>query len=320
MKVLGIGAYGKVLLVKKDQEIYAMKVIKKSRIKTVKQRERTRAERNILEKIRHPFIMNLNYAFQTEDKLFMVIDYCAGGELFFHLQVFQRFNEKVARFYASCILSALQQLHRENIIYRDLKPENILIDQHGYPIITDFGLCKGNLSREERTTSFCGTAEYMAPEIVLKQPYTRSVDWWSFGALVYEMVTGLPPFYTQNKEKLFQRIAYSDLAMPKELSDSCKDLLSRLLMKDSEMRLGSGPGDAQDIIDHPWFQGMNWDKLILRKVKPPFVPKLKDKTDLNYFAKEFTQMPANSESGRSGNLEEKQSAWEGFSFANSDLK
>lgn len=126
--MLGIGAYGKVLLVKKGTEIYAMKVIKKSRIKTVKQKERTRAERMILEKVRHPFIMNLNYAFQTEGKLFMVIDYCPGGELFFHLQVFQRFNEKVARFYSSCILLALAQLHKDDIIYRDLKPENILID------------------------------------------------------------------------------------------------------------------------------------------------------------------------------------------------
>jgi len=196
LKVLGIGAYGKVLLVKKGPEVYAMKVIKKSRIKTAKQRERTRAERMILEKVRHPFIMNLNYAFQTDEKLFMVIDYCAGGELFFHLQVFQKFNEKVARFYAACILLALAQLHKENFIYRDLKPENILIDATGYPMVTDFGLCKGNLSRTDQTTSFCGTAEYMAPEIVLKKPYTKAVDWWSFGALVFEMVSGLPPFYT----------------------------------------------------------------------------------------------------------------------------
>lgn len=276
----------------------------------------------ILEKVRHPFIMNLNYAFQTEEKLFMVIDYCAGGELFFHLQVFQRFNEKVARFYASCILLALYQLHKEGFIYRDLKPENILIDSLGYPMVTDFGLCKGNLSRTDRTTSFCGTAEYMAPEIVLKKPYTRAVDWWSFGALVYEMVTGLPPFYTQNKEKLFQRIAYQDLQLPEHLSDECKDLVSKLLQKNPENRLGNGPNDAEDIIKHPWFQGMNWDKLVLRKVKPPFVPKLKEKTDLNYFAKEFTQMQPMSESGHGSNADggAPQSTWEGFSYANSDFK
>lgn len=176
-----------------------MKVLKKEKIRQHKQSEHILTERRILEKIKHPFIVELKYAFKDRNKLYLVLDYCPGGDLFFYLRTLRRFREPIAVFYASCVLLALTALHENDIVYRDLKPENILIDSQGFAILTDFGLSKENMAFEQ-AKSFCGTPEYLAPEVLkdAKGGYGRQCDWWSFGCVIYEMLTGTPPFYSKN--------------------------------------------------------------------------------------------------------------------------
>ena len=199
LSVIGKGSYGKVLLVKKNDTdvLYAMKVLKKAEIIKRNQFEHTMAERRILETVHSPFIVKMDYAFQSETKLFFLLDYCPGGELFFYLSQIGRFKEDAARFYASNILLALEHLHQKNIIYRDLKPENVLVGKDGYIKLTDFGLSKENIQGDKEAMSLCGTAEYLSPEILLKKGHGKATDWWSFGAIIYEMLCGLPPFYSK---------------------------------------------------------------------------------------------------------------------------
>jgi len=203
LKVLGTGTYGKVMLVrhKKTQKLYAMKVLKKELIRKRNQVEHTKTERRVLERIRHPFIVRMKYAFKDREKLYFVLDYCHGGELFFYLTNLRRFKEDAARFYAANILLALRCLNQHNVVYRDLKPENVLIDAEGYALLTDFGLSKENITDSSRATSLCGTAEYLAPEVLEKErSYGKPCDWWSFGCVIYEMLTGHPPFYSQDRQ------------------------------------------------------------------------------------------------------------------------
>eukprot|EP00347_Sterkiella_histriomuscorum_P000036 403377427 len=326
LKVLGKGGYGKVYLVqrKSDLKFYAMKVIKKERVKNPKQKIRTKTERYILEKFKHPFLMHLKYAFQTKDKLFMIIDYCPGGELFFHLQRVGIFNEKITKFYSACILLGILELHKNNIIYRDLKPENILIDKYGYVVITDFGLSKEHVT--DRTESFCGTAEYMAPEVILKRPYSKSVDWWSLGALMYEMLQGLPPFFTNKRDKTFGLILNTDFVFTRPISEAAMDLISKLLQKDPTQRLGNGTLDGVEIMKHPFFEGVNWEMLLSRKIQAPFIPDKHKVNNLMYFPQEFTEMQISQDDQLrfSNNKNEKglgdscasqhSNEWGGFSF------
>lgn len=209
--LLGEGSYGKVVLVKKKDsgKQYAMKILKKKMIEQRNQVEHTMSERRILEAINHPFIVKMDYAFQSASKLFFVIDYCPGGELFFYLSQIGRFKEEAAKFYAANILLGLEYLHSKNIIYRDLKPENVLVDADGYVKITDFGLSKENISGNHQASSLCGTAEYLAPEIIDRNPYGKPADWWSFGALICEMLIGQPPFYSQDRERLKRNIKFA---------------------------------------------------------------------------------------------------------------
>merc|ERR1711904_253410 len=200
--------------------------------------------RNVLVRATHPFIVNLEYAFQTPKKLYFVLEYCAGGELFFHLSRAGRFSEGRCRFYASEILLAIGHLHALDIIYRDLKPENVLVDTDGHVKLTDFGLSKEGITDNISAKSMCGTPEYLAPEILNKLGHGKAVDWYSLGALMYEMLTGLPPFYTRDREKLFQRIRQGDLQYPQYIGPSVKSLLQRMLDRDPPKRLGGGPGDA----------------------------------------------------------------------------
>ena len=204
--------------------------------------------------MRHPFIVKMDYAFQSETKLFFVLEYCPGGELFFYLSQIGRFKEDAARFYASNILLALEHLHSLDILYRDLKPENVLVGNDGYAKLTDFGLAKENVSGHSDAKSLCGTAEYLSPEILMRQGHGKASDWWSFGAIIYEMLCGLPPFYSKDREKLYKNIKYNEprLDFP-FLSDTARDLLSKLLKKDPKERLGSG-ADADEIKHHPWFE------------------------------------------------------------------
>jgi uncharacterized membrane protein YgcG len=222
IRVVGKGSFGKVFLVreKASSTLYAMKVLKKDYIIRKNQVEHTKTERNVLGYVHHPFIVGLNMAFQTADKLFFVLDYCAGGELFFHLGRLGRFPEVQARFYTAQITLAIEYVHSMDIIYRDLKPENVLLDHRGNVRLTDFGLSKeGVTDHASGANSFCGTPEYIAPEVLLRQGHGRAVDWWSTGALLYEMLSGLPPFYSRSREVMFEKIMKAELNFPSFLSE-----------------------------------------------------------------------------------------------------
>jgi len=294
IKVIGKGSFGKVFLVReiKTNEMFALKVLRKDNIIKRNQVEHTKTERSVLGYVNHPFIVGLNMAFQSKDKLYFVLDYCAGGELFFHLSKVGKFAEPRARFYASEIVLAISYVHELDIIYRDLKPENVLLDAKGHVRLTDFGLSKEGISSSSSgATSFCGTPEYLAPEILNRQGHGRAVDWWSLGALLYEMLTGLPPFYCRDREKLFEKIRRGHLDYPRSLSSRAQSLLRGLLTKDPKRRLGSGHGDAEDIKSNPFFSDIDWVKLAKGQIPPPWAPPVSSSLDTSQFDEEFTSMP-----------------------------
>mmetsp|Transcript_27768 Transcript_27768/g.64153 ORF Transcript_27768/g.64153 Transcript_27768/m.64153 type:complete len:326 (-) Transcript_27768:28-1005(-) len=299
--VLGKGSYGKVMLVQHsvDKQVYAMKMLRKEHVLKRNQVEHTATERSVLEAVNHPFIVNLHYAFQTPTKLYLVLEYCAGGELFFHLSRDGRFSESRCRFYASEICLAIGYLHHLNIIYRDLKPENLLLDVEGHCKITDFGLSKEGIADNISAKTHCGTPEYLAPEMLMKSGHGRAVDWYSYGALIYEMLTGLPPYYTKDREKLFERIRRGDLQYPPHINPVCKSLMQGLISPDPNRRLGGGPTDVEEIKAHPWYQTVDWQAVFDKKALPvPFKPDVKDPSDVRYFDKEFRNLPVvNSEAG-----------------------
>ncbi|XP_003472522.1 ribosomal protein S6 kinase alpha-5 isoform X1 [Cavia porcellus] len=304
LKVLGTGAYGKVFLVRKISghdagKLYAMKVLKKATIvQKAKTTEHTRTERQVLEHIRQsPFLVTLHYAFQTETKLHLILDYINGGELFTHLSQRERFTEREVQIYVGEIVLALEHLHKLGIIYRDIKLENILLDSNGHVVLTDFGLSKEFVADEsERAYSFCGTIEYMAPDIVRggDSGHDKAVDWWSLGVLMYELLTGASPFTVDGEKnsqaEISRRILKSEPPYPQEMSALAKDLIQRLLMKDPKKRLGCGPRDADEIKEHLFFQKINWDDLAAKKVPAPFKPVIRDELDVSNFAEEFTEM------------------------------
>lgn len=253
LKVIGKGSFGKVILAKHKEtdKVYAIKVLSKKAIKQRNEVKHIMSERNVLLKnIRHPFLVSLHYSFQTPEKLYFVLDYVNGGELFFHLQRDKRFPEHRARFYAAEIVSAISYLHSMNIVYRDLKPENILLDSVGHVTLTDFGLCKEGIEAGGTTTTFCGTPEYLAPEVLRKQPYGRAVDWWCLGAVLYEMLVGLPPFYSRDCNEMYNRILHDKLRFPPHVSENARSVVAGLLERDPARRLGSGPRDGRDIKEH----------------------------------------------------------------------
>jgi len=290
LNVIGKGSFGKVMQVRKkdDGKIYAMKVLRKEAIIARKQVTHTKAEKSILQKIQHPFIVQLHYAFQTKDKLYMILDYINGGELFFHLKKEGRFQETRVRFYASEIVCALAHLHSLGIVYRDLKPENILLNSEGHITITDFGLSK-QIKMDEGTHTFCGTPEYLAPEVLKGQGHGIAVDWWSLGTLVFEMLTGLPPFYSQNINIMYQKILNGELRFPSYVSPEAQSLLEGLLTRDVEKRLGSGPDGSNEVKRHHFFNGMDWEKLEMKEIDAPFKPKVKSEIDISQIDPTFTQ-------------------------------
>jgi len=320
MKVIGKGSYGKVMLVKhaKTNAIFAMKMLRKENVVKRNQVEHTKAERNVLETAKHPFIVDLIYAFQTPRKLYFVLEFCSGGELFFHLSRAGRFSETRCRFYTGEICLALAYLHSLNIIYRDLKPENVLLDGDGHSKLTDFGLSKEGIEDNFSAKSMCGTPEYLAPEILDKRGHGRAVDWYSLGALTYEMLTGLPPFYTRDREKLFDRIRRGELSYPTYITTTAKDLLVKMLTRDPSRRLGAedGPPGAS-VQAHGFFDGINFQDLLHRRVAPPFKPASSKDGDVKYVDKEFLEMNvANSEVGAPGPLDGQQGDYHfaGFTY------
>lgn len=294
MKVIGVGSFGKVLLAKhkETEQVFAIKVLSKKAIKQRDEVKHIMAERNVLLKnLKHPFLVGLHYSFQTREKLYFVLDYVNGGELFFHLQREKNFSEARTRFYASEITAAISFMHKQNIVYRDLKPENILLDRNGHIVLTDFGLCKENVQPGETTSTFCGTPEYLAPEVLRKQDYGRAVDWWCLGAVTYEMMVGLPPFYSRDVDEMYDKILNDRLRFPYYVSGAARELLIGLLERDPAARLGSSPADASEIKAAAFFAGIDWDKLERREYTPPFNPNVSDSMDLKHFDPEFINKP-----------------------------
>ncbi|KAG5679071.1 hypothetical protein PVAND_008668 [Polypedilum vanderplanki] len=301
LKLLGTGAYGKVFSVEKldgidKGEIYAMKVLEKHKVTQKKKTtEHTRTEREVLEKVIDcPFLATLYYAFQTSEKLYLIMEFVQGGELFSHLYKSENFEENQVRFYIAEIVVALEQLHQQNIIYRDIKLENILLDKDGHIIITDFGLSK-ELKDGARTSSYCGTIEYMAPEIVNpRNGHDLNVDWWSVGVLIIELLSGQSPFSRENEESnqqiISERIQHSAPNIPDTVGDEARDLILKLLEKDPKKRLGY-VNDAADIKNHRFFRNIDWNILKEKSYTAPMIPKVCDKYDVSQFSEDFTNQP-----------------------------
>ncbi|CAN1183074.1 Serine/threonine-protein kinase AtPK2/AtPK19 [Linum perenne] len=298
LRMVGQGAFGKVFLVKRKKQqlgngdgIFAMKVMKKDNIIKKNHVDYMRAERDILTKVVHPFIVQLRYSFQTKTKLYLILDFINGGHLFFHLYRQGIFSEDQARLYAAEIVSAVSHLHDCGIVHRDLKPENILLDVDGHVMLTDFGLAK-EIDEYSRSNSMCGTTEYMAPEILLSKGHNKDADWWSVGILLYEMLAGQPPYTHQNRKKLQEKIIKEKIKLPPLVSSDGHSLLKGLLQKDPSKRLGNGPGGGNDIKHHKWFKSINWKKLEARELQPKFVPVVSGKECTSNFDKCWTTMPA----------------------------
>uniref|UniRef100_A0A3B3D162 non-specific serine/threonine protein kinase n=1 Tax=Oryzias melastigma TaxID=30732 RepID=A0A3B3D162_ORYME len=292
LKVLGQGSYGKVFLVRKIRgadrgQLYAMKVLKKATLK-VRDRVRSKMERDILAEVNHPFIVKLHYAFQTEGKLYLILDFLRGGDLFTRLSKEVMFTEEDVKFYLAELALALDHLHSLGIIYRDLKPENILLDEEGHIKITDFGLSKEAIDHDKRAYSFCGTIEYMAPEVVNRRGHTQSADWWSFGVLMFEMLTGSLPFQGKDRKETMALILKAKLGMPQFLSPEVQSLLRALFKRNPTNRLGAGPDGIEEIKRHRFFASIDWKKLYRKEVRPPFKPSVGRPEDTFHFDPEFT--------------------------------
>jgi serine/threonine protein kinase len=314
LNLVGKGSFGKVMQVRKKSngKIYAMKVLDKKHILDHNEVEHTLAEKNILQRIVHPFLVNLNWSFQTADKLYFILDFVNGGELFYHLQREKKFPEERVRFYAAEILLALEHLHENGIIYRDLKPENLLLTEEGHICLTDFGLCKEGInSEDDRTITFCGTPEYLAPEVLKGKGYGKAVDWWSYGSLVYEMLCGLPPFYSQDIQEMYRKIMTEKLKFPPTVGADARDMLERLLQRDIELRLK----DPEKIKAHPFFKQINWDALYNKRVKPPYVPSVSGPDDIRHIDETFTsEMPTLTPSDPTAIDVSEQENFEGFTY------
>lgn len=277
-----------------------MKVLSKKVIVQKKEVAHTLGERNILVRTAmadSAFIVGLKFSFQTPTDLYLVTDYMSGGELFWHLQKEGRFNEGRAKFYIAELILALQHLHQHDIVYRDLKPENILLDANGHIALCDFGLSKANLTKNDTTNTFCGTTEYLAPEVLLdEQGYTTMVDFWSLGVLVFEMCCGWSPFYAEDTQQMYKNIAFGKVRFPRDaLSTEGRNFVKGLLNRNPRHRLGA-TNDAEELKAHPFFADIDWEALARKKVVPPFKPKLKSVLDTSNFDPEFTNALQNSSS------------------------
>ena len=290
LKVIGRGSFGKVCIVEylPTNEIFAMKSLKKDILIEEEQIESTLLEKEILQNIDHQFLCKLIFYFQTEDRIFFVMPFLSGGELFQHLKKFKRFSEEMVRFYGAQIAIALQYLHDKKIIYRDLKPENILLDEKGYLCLVDFGMAK-KLEYNKKALSFCGTPEYLAPEILKGEGYDENIDWWSLGIILYEMICGIPPFYDDNLDKIYYLIQNTEVSFPHNiyLSDDVKDIIFNLLKKDVKERLGYSSGIVE-IKNHSFFKGINFQDIENKKIEAPFIPKIDNSTDVQNFDEIFT--------------------------------
>uniref|UniRef100_A0AAQ6AET8 Protein kinase C n=1 Tax=Amphiprion ocellaris TaxID=80972 RepID=A0AAQ6AET8_AMPOC len=315
-KMLGKGSFGKVFLaeLKKTGKFFAVKALKKDVVLMDDDVECTMVERRVLSLAwENPFLTHLYCTFQTKENLFFVMEYLNGGDLMFHIQNCHKFDLHRATFYAAEIICGLQFLHSRGIIYRDLKLDNVLLDSDGHIKIADFGMCKENMQDDSRTSTFCGTPDYIAPEILLGQKYNSSVDWWSFGVLLYEMLIGQSPFHGRDEEELFQSIRTDNPAYPQWLSKAAKDILVKLFVREPEERLGV----KGNIRQHSFFSSTDWNALEQRQVAPPFRPTLTSPSDCSNFDKEFiNEKPRLSCADRTLINSVDQTMFRNFSFVN----
>jgi atypical protein kinase C iota type len=330
IKVIGRGSYAKVFLVeyKLTRKCYAMKVIKKSTFNDDEDIDWVQTEKHVFEQAtNHPFLVGLHSCFQTESRLFFIIEYLCGGDLMYHMQQKRKLPEDHARFYSSEIILALDFLHSKGIIYRDLKLDNVLLDIEGHIKLTDYGMCKEGLTKGEKTSTFCGTPNYIAPEMLRGEEYDFSVDWWALGVLMYEMMAGRSPFEPVNEnpsenpdlhteDHLFQVILEKPIRIPRNLSVRAASVLKAFLQKQPEDRLGSNDG-LREIQQHLFFKQIDWSALEQKLIQPPFKPPVQSERDLNNIDKLFTNEPVLFTPDSSINLDRiQQNEFEGFEYIN----
>ncbi|KAI8372776.1 kinase-like domain-containing protein [Radiomyces spectabilis] len=282
LRTLGTGSFGRVHLAQSrhNGRYYAIKVLRKSEVVRLKQVEHTNNEKHILESVANPFLVNIWGTFQDDACLYMVMDYVPGGELFTVLRKWKRFPDRAAKFYAAEVTLAIEYLHAKDIVYRDLKPENLLLDKQGHIKITDFGFTK---FVPDITWTLCGTPDYLAPEVIQSKGYSKAVDWWSLGILIFEMLAGYPPFYDEDHIKLYEKILAGRIHWPSYFDPRAKDLLKRLLTPDLSRRFGNLRNGAEDIKRHPWFEEIDWDSIALRMTRPPYVPPIEREGDASQY-------------------------------------
>ena len=322
IKLLGKGSFGEVYLVKlkRNNKVYAMKILDKYNVRESNQVEHTKVERDLLVKTNCPFVVNIKFAFQDKENLYIITEFMQGGELFFHLHKEKRFDNEKAKFYIVEIILALEYLHSRKMLYRDLKPPNILIDKTGHIKLTDFGLSKIFKSKNDKAYTICGSPNYLAPEILTNKGYDFTVDWWSLGCVMYELLIGLSPFKIRPGESLNEEFYNKEFFMPDYVSEEAQDLIKKLLVINPKKRLGYGDNGANKIKLHPYFKNINWDDAWKQKLNPPFIPQIKDDLDIRYFDTLFTKETIlSSDSDYSGLSSNNSGDFKGFTFVSDSI-